>query len=103
MNKYLLHGKLTAESGMLDELITVLTEASELLATAKGCRMYAISRDAGDSDSVWITEIWDSSEDHDNSLHISGVRELISRALPLVAGQPPKGQELELVAGLFKL
>jgi hypothetical protein len=48
---------------------------------------------------VWVTEVWDSKEDDDNSLHVEGVRALISRAMPLLAGQPEKGQELEVIGG----
>lgn len=38
-------------------------------------------------------------EEHDNSLKIDGVRELIMKAMPLLDGQPTKGQEIELIDG----
>ena len=98
-NKYLLHGKLTAQKGHRDELATILLEASKLVSTAKGCKVYAIGKDENDTNSVYITEIWDSKEDHDNSLKVEGVRELIMRAMPILVGQPTKGQELEILGG----
>lgn len=99
MNKYLLHGKLKAKPGFAVELSTILIEASKLVATAKGCNVYTISKDSNDTNTVWITEIWDSKEDHDNSLKVAGVRELIMKAMPVLDGQPEKGQELEILGG----
>lgn len=98
-NKYLLHGKLTAKSGHKEELADILIQASQLVSTAKGCKLYAISNDKDDANSVYVTEIWDSKDDHDNSLTIEGVRELIMKAMPILEGPPTKGQELEILGG----
>jgi quinol monooxygenase YgiN len=100
MNKYGLHGKLTATTGNGDQLAAILLEASRLVSTAAGCRLYLVSRDAAEPDSVWITEVWDTQVDHDESLKVPGVRELIGRAMPLLAGMPAKGQVLEVLGGI---
>lgn len=99
MNKYLLYGKFTAKAGQAEELASILIEASKLVSTAKGCRLYVVSKDKNDLNSVYVTEIWDSKEDHDNALKIEGVKELIMKAMPLLDGQPTKGQELEILGG----
>lgn len=99
MNKYLLHGKLTAKQGHRDELASILIDASRLVATAQGCRLYVIGFDNNDNDSVFITEIWDTREDHDNSLKVEGAQELIMKAMPLLDGQPTKGQEIDILGG----
>lgn len=99
MNKYGLHGKLTATAGKGDKLASILLEAARLVSTAKGCHLYMVSKDYNDPDAVWITEAWDSKEDHDNSLQVAGVKELISQAMPLLHGRPEKGQELEILGG----
>lgn len=99
MKKYLLHGKLTAKQGLRKELAAILVDASKLVATANGCGLYVIGFDDNDERSVFITEIWDTKEDHDNSLKVDGVRELIMKAMPLLDGQPSKGQEIELIGG----
>ena len=96
---YLLHGKLTAKTGHTDELANILLEASKLVSTAKGCKIYVIGRDDNDQNSVYVTEIWDSKDDHDNSLKAEGVRELIMKVMPILDGQPIKGQELEILGG----
>ncbi len=97
---YLLHGKLNAKNGYADELANILLEASKLVATANGCRLYIIGKDQSDFNAVYITEVWDSKEDHDNSLKVEGVRELIMKAMPILDGQPTKGQELEILGGV---
>jgi quinol monooxygenase YgiN len=100
MKPYGLHGKLQATSGNGDKLADILARASRLVATAKGCHLYLVSKDTQDPDCVWVTEVWDSKEDHANSLSLPGVRELIGEAMPILAGQPQKGLELEVIAGI---
>lgn len=100
MTTYLLHGKLTAKSGHRQALADLLLEASQLVATAKGCKLYVVGFDQSDLNGVYITEIWESKADHDNSLNVAGVRELILKAMPLLDGQPTKGQEIELLGGV---
>ncbi len=99
MNKYGLHGKLTAKPSHADDLASILIRASNLVSTAKGCHLYLVSKEENDPNSVWITELWDCKEDHDNSLLVPGVRELISEAMPLLEGSPQKGQELSVLGG----
>lgn len=99
MNKYLLHGKLTAIVGHRDELAGILMKASELVATAKGCKLYIVGLDKDDIHSVYVTEIWDSKEDHDNSLNVNGVKDLIATAILILEGKPSRGQELEVLGG----
>ncbi|WP_207512418.1 putative quinol monooxygenase [Longitalea luteola] len=61
--------------------------------------MYAIGKDPKDGNAVYVTEIWDSKEDHDNSLKLEAVRALIMKAMPIIDGPPQKGQELEILGG----
>ncbi|WP_299990468.1 antibiotic biosynthesis monooxygenase [uncultured Pontibacter sp.] len=99
MNRYGLHGKLQVTAGNGPQLAQILLEASRLVSTAKGCRLYLVSQEDTSPDEVWVTEVWDSKEDHDNSLQVPGVKELISQAMPLLAGRPEKGQELTVLGG----
>ncbi|MBC5774311.1 antibiotic biosynthesis monooxygenase [Pontibacter sp. KCTC 32443] len=97
--RYGLHGKLSATEGNRDKLAAILLEAAKLVSTAKGCQLYLVSIDKDDNNAVWVTEAWDSKEDHDNSLKVAGVRELIAQAMPILAGPPQKGQVLEILGG----
>ncbi len=96
-NRYFLHGKLTAKSGHQKELADILLKASQLISTADGCKLYVVGQDENEENSVYVTEIWDSKEDHDNSLNVEGVKELITKAIPILDGPPTKGQELEIL------
>lgn len=100
MNKYGLHGKMVATAGNGKKLAEILLEASRLISNAKGCHLYFISKDKEDENAVWVTEVWDNKESHDDSLKAEGVRDLISRAMPIIRMPPQKGQELEVLGGL---
>lgn len=99
MTKYGLHGSLKAREGKVEELAKILIKASQLVSTAKGCQLYVVGLDDTQPNTVWITEIWETKEDHDKSLEVPGVRELIKTAMPLLDGQPEKGQELSILGG----
>lgn len=97
---YLLQGKLTAKSGLKKQLSEILIEASQLVSSATGCKLYLISNTLDNSnEDVYVTEIWNSKEDHDNSLNIPGVKELIALAIPILEEMPQKGQEFSILGG----
>lgn len=99
MDHYFLHGKLTAKEGSAPQLQDILLRSAQLVAKAPGCKLYVIGQDAVNPNDVWITEIWDSKETHDDALKLDGIPELIQQAIPLLEGQPQKGQELRLIGG----
>ena len=98
--KYGLHGKLKAVKGKGDELAAILIKASQVVSNASGCLLYIVSKDLSENDTIWITEAWENKENHDNSLKLDEVRQLIMKAMPLLDGNPEKGQELEVLGGL---
>jgi len=97
---YGLNGKFVAKDGKGQELAQILLEASELMKKAEGCQLYVIGISKTNRDEVMVSEIWDTKEDHDNSLKIPGVRELIGKAIPLLNENPKKGTETEIIGGL---
>lgn len=58
------------------------------MENAKGCILYMVNKEAGNPDSIYIIEVWQSKEDHDNSLKLPGVGELIKQAIPILDGNP---------------
>jgi quinol monooxygenase YgiN len=96
---YLLHGSLSAKPGHAGELANLLITASQLVSTSPGCKLYAISQDAQQPDVVFVTEIWETKQDHANSLQQPGVIQLIQKAMPIIDKQPEKGQELSILGG----
>ena len=99
-HKFGLHGKLTAKAGQREALAAILLQAAALLQSAKACRLYAVATDDKQPDTVWVSEIWDSADDHAQSLSTPGVRELIGKAMPLLAEMPTRGQELRVLGGV---
>ncbi|MDQ3345656.1 MAG: antibiotic biosynthesis monooxygenase [Chloroflexota bacterium] len=86
MERFGLHGSLLATPGQRDALVTHMLEAARLMQDAPGCELYLVSTsETDDDDAVWITEIWRTEADHDASLSLPGVPELIGRARPLIA------------------
>jgi len=100
MVKYGIHSKIKSKAGSSEKLVKILLDASTLAITAKGCRLYFVSKDKADPESIWVTEVWDNKEDHDNSLKDVSIMALISQAMLLIDGVPEKGQELEILGGL---
>lgn len=97
--KYLLQGTLVAKHGERDTLLEIMKRASALmLEKAKGCELYAVGHSEGDENTVYITEIWATKEDHEASLAVEGVRELIGEAMPILAEMPTKGREVTVVS-----
>ena len=85
MNRFGLHGKLTAQPGQRDALLAILLEAAALVGAAPGCEIYFVSTSQTEPDALWVTEVWRSEADHAASLSFPGVKELIVKAKPLIA------------------
>jgi quinol monooxygenase YgiN len=68
---YGLIGKMIAAPGKRDELISILLEG---VATMPGCLSYTVAKDTGDTNAIWITEVWDSKASHEASLSLPSVK-----------------------------
>lgn len=68
------------------------------MENAEGCLLYVVNTAAGEPDGVYVMEVWESQEHHDNSLKLPGVRELIAQAMPILDGRP-EGITLEVLGG----
>jgi quinol monooxygenase YgiN len=97
-NKSGLYGKLQAKTGKGKELGEILLKAAGQMQNAKGCILYIVGKTADNPDGIYVIEVWNSKEDHDNSLKLAGVRELISQAMPILDGRPD-GTTLEILGG----
>jgi quinol monooxygenase YgiN len=80
---YGLISKIKSLSGQREALISILLENA---AGMPGCYNYVISRDAADSDAIWVTEVWENVSSHKASLSLPSVQNAIGRAKPIIAG-----------------
>lgn len=88
MPGFALSGKLIAKPGQRDDLAQILLQAADALGNLPGCNLYIVNIAEDDPDAVWVIELWDSEEDHAGSLQQEGIRELIQKGLPMIAGMP---------------
>lgn len=80
---YGLIGKLLVVPGERTALMEILLENA---GDMPGCLSYIVAEDAADADAVWVTEVWESQEQHRASLSLPGVQQAIARGRPLIAG-----------------
>lgn len=80
---YGLHGKMIAQPGQRDALIGYLLEGSSGM---DGNYLYVVSADADDPDGLWVYEVWESAQHHQDSLKLAQVQAVIAKARPLIAG-----------------
>jgi quinol monooxygenase YgiN len=80
---YGLIGKMIAKPGQRDALVAILLEGTGAMP---GCRSYIIATDPADANSIWITEVWDTQEQHDGSLQLPAVQAAIAQARPMIEG-----------------
>jgi quinol monooxygenase YgiN len=80
---YGLIGKITAQPGRRDELISILIEG---VSGLPGCLSYIVAADPLEPEVIWITEAWQSKEAHGASLTLPSVRDAISKGRPMIAG-----------------
>jgi quinol monooxygenase YgiN len=80
---YGLIGRMLAVEGKREALLSIMLDGN---APMPGCRSYVIARDPGSDNGIWITEVWDSREQHMASLQLPHVQATIAKARPLIAG-----------------
>ncbi|HEX4208085.1 MAG TPA: putative quinol monooxygenase [Ktedonobacteraceae bacterium] len=90
MQAYGCYVKFTALPGQRDALVEHLLSAAASVEKVAGCELYLINTSPAEPESVWVTEIWRSQEEHDASLTIEGAQEAIKQVLPLLAASPQK-------------
>jgi len=83
---YGLIGKMTAHPGQRDALIEILVADT---GGMPGCLSYIVSRDAKEADALWVTEVWRSQSDHQNSLKLPSVQAAIAKGRPLIKDMGP--------------
>lgn len=83
----------TAHSGKGEELAGLLMESAQELQMNEQCEVYLIQISANEPDKIYISEVWSDEIAHKASLTNPKVRDVITRAKPLIANmlaQPTK-------------
>ena len=90
MSAYGCYVKFTVQPGQRDTLVEHLLSAATGVSKAAGCELYIINTSPTEPNSVWVTEVWRSQQEHDAALAIEGAQQAIMQVLPLLAGSPEK-------------
>lgn len=91
-------GSMRVKPGHRDEVAAILVSVSEELPQL-GCLLYVVSLSDTDDDMIWVSEVWQTKEEHDASLQTAEAREAIGKAMPMLTGEFTN-QELTVVGGL---
>ncbi|XVV17285.1 putative quinol monooxygenase [Actinoplanes sp. CA-131856] len=87
-----------AQPGHRDEIIDLLVSGADGLRAA-GCHLYVVSAAVTDDVTIWVSEVWESKQHHDDSLKLPETRAAIAKAMPLLTGDF-FNQETEVRGGL---
>src|SRR5207237_8997096 len=88
--------KFAAQPGQRATLVEHLLSAAAGASQATGCELYIINTSPTEPESVWVTEVWRSQEEHDASLTTPDSQAAIKQVLPLLAGSPEKIDVLQV-------
>ncbi|WP_170112775.1 antibiotic biosynthesis monooxygenase [Kineococcus xinjiangensis] len=95
---YGLLGSMRTKPGARAEVVAILLEGVGELS-AVGCRSYVVGLSTTDEDAIWISEVWENKQAHEDSLQLPSVRDAISRAMPLLTGEF-SSEEVSVVGGI---
>ena len=75
--------KITTAPGKRDEVARPVLNGSDQMP---GCHSYIVAKDADDADTIWVTEVWDSTEMEKASMDIPDVKASVEKAMPMITG-----------------
>jgi quinol monooxygenase YgiN len=85
---YALINKLTAKPGQRDRVAQILIESGKLFDDNAACIFSMVSESAQDANVLWVTDLWNSREEHEAALKQPELRPFVAEALPLLEGMP---------------
>lgn len=91
-------GTMRAKPGKRDDVIAILLRDQSPLADL-GCHSYLVGVNDDEPDLIYVTEVWESKQAHDDSLQLPSVQAAISAAMPMLTGEFT-GYESTVVGGL---
>jgi quinol monooxygenase YgiN len=91
-------GSMKATPGNRDAVVSILLSGVDGLR-ALGCLAYVVSHSDTDPDTIWVTEIWRSQQEHDDSLKLPEVQASIGAVMPMLTGEFTR-QDVTVIGGL---
>jgi quinol monooxygenase YgiN len=91
-------GSMKTKAGHRDDVVAILLNGVDGLRQA-GCDLYVVSVSDADDVTIWVSEIWQTKEQHDASLQLPETKAAIGKAMPMLTGEFTR-QELTVIGGL---
>ena len=91
-------GTMKTKPGRRDDVVSILLDGIDALPAA-GCNAYIVSLSNADSDTIHITEVWQTKAHHEASLQLPEIKASIAKAIPMLTGEFTS-EELNVVGGL---
>lgn len=85
LKKFGMQAVITSQKEKGEELANILLDAAKILSTNKDCEVYLIQQSTTEPEKIYISEVWKNEQAHKASLTNPAVREVITRAMPLIA------------------
>ena len=79
-------GILGVKSGHRDKVVEILVRSKPDLE-ANGCLLYEVGINNEFDNTVFVSELWESSEAHKTSLQLHSVQSAIQEAMPFLSGE----------------
>jgi quinol monooxygenase YgiN len=79
-------GNLGTKPGQRDAVVAILLRPKPELRDA-GCLLYEVGVNEESPDAVFVCELWESEEAHQESLTLESVRAAINEAMPMLSGE----------------
>ena len=80
-----MHGvidKIITHDGKRDEFISIILEGTSGMP---GLLSYIVSKDLKDDNALWVTEVWESLQKHQDSFRLDAVQAMMAKGKPLIA------------------
>ena len=91
-------GSMKTTPGHRDDVVKILVSGAEGLREV-GCLLYVVGVDDADDVTIWVSEVWQSKEQHDASLQLPETRAAVGAAMPMLTGEFTS-QETTVIGGL---
>lgn len=93
--KYGIFGSITTMEGKRQEFISLLHEG---IQNMPGCMKYDICLDKDDQNKLWIYEVWETMELHEQSLMLPSVQKAIQNGRSMISDF---GSKVEFIPFIF--
>lgn len=84
LKKFGMQAVITSHKEKGEELANILQDAAKILSTNKDCEVYLIQQSTTEPEKIYISEVWKDEQAHKASLTNPAVREVITKAMPLI-------------------